>query len=98
MNRKDIAAIEEGIAKILSGQRTKVDRIEAIKSDANELFASNPLKLKTINDSPGDKIPIYRCGSFIDISATPLIRHNKKVNAMKILKVKFLEYQTAARR
>lgn len=87
INRKDFAAIEEGIWKILSVQRVKVDRIVVSKADAIEMFANNPFKLKAINESVDERISIYRCGSFIDTSINPLIRHNKKVNAVKLLKV-----------
>ncbi len=59
----------------------------ASKSDANELFAYNPFKLQMINESTGDRVAIYRCGCFMLISDTPLIRHNRKVTSVKILKV-----------
>lgn len=87
VNRKDIAAIEEEIWKVLSVQRVKVDRIVASKADAIAMFANNPFKLKAINENVDERISIYRCGHFIDTSINPLIRHNKKVNAVKILQV-----------
>lgn len=89
INRKDISAVDEQIAKILK-THSKVDRIETSKSDANELFAYNPFKLNAINDHASDRLPIYRCGCFIDVVDTPLVRNNKKVNTIKILQVKNL--------
>lgn len=90
INKRDIPSIEEVIARIRYSGGAKVERIETSKSDLNELFAYNPLKLKAINDGPNDNIPVYRCGLYIDISHTPLIRRNKKLNSFKILKVHFL--------
>lgn len=74
----------------MSSPRVKVERIVASKKDAQDLFSYNQFKLPALNDHPGDKIPIYRCGSFIDVSTTPLVRNNKKINAFKILEVQFL--------
>ncbi|XP_037047481.1 threonine--tRNA ligase, cytoplasmic-like [Bradysia coprophila] len=86
INRKDIGAIDEQIAKILQNH-SKVERIETTKSDANELFAYNPFKLKVISERVCDRLPIYRCGCFIEIVDTPLLRKNKNVNTIKILKM-----------
>ncbi|KAG4072384.1 hypothetical protein HA402_004316 [Bradysia odoriphaga] len=86
INRKDIGAIDEQITKILRNHN-KVERIETSKSDANELFAYNPFKLKSISERVCDRLPIYRCGCFIEIVDTPLLRKNKNVNVIEILKM-----------
>lgn len=88
IDNDDIATIEEAVQKIV---RPKIERIEAPKSGVNELFAYNPLKLRMIDAITNDRIPLYRCGYFIDLSFTPIMRHNKKAQSIKILKVRIIE-------
>lgn len=89
INKKDTGAIGEQIAQILK-THCKIERIETPKSVASELFAYNQFKSKKISEHVCDRIPIYRCGCYIDIVDTPLLRKNKNVNptTIKILKVK----------
>lgn len=88
---KDKPFIEDAIVKHGSSKNappTKVERIEATKSDVKELFSYNPLKLRIINENPNERISLYRLGSFIDLSDTPLMRNSKKIHSIKVVKVR----------
>lgn len=84
--------IESEMHQII-GKKQPIQRIEVARKDLQELFAYNKFKLRILDEIvTNDKVPIYRCGNFVDLSLGPHIKHTGKLKAVKVTKVCMIQY------
>ncbi|KAJ3496556.1 hypothetical protein NLG97_g2569 [Lecanicillium saksenae] len=80
------STVLEGRVLQTIGAKGAFDRLEVTKADLQEMFSYNKYKMRFINTlRDTDMVTVYRCGSFIDISAGPHIQNSSKIKAFRIL-------------
>lgn len=79
--------IEKTIQSLV-GQKLPFERLILTKSEALELFLSNPFKSQLISHKvpDGHKTTVYRCGSLIDLCKGPHIPHTGFIKAFALIK------------
>ncbi|MGD0765867.1 MAG: threonine--tRNA ligase [Dehalococcoidia bacterium] len=83
---EDLAVIEERMRQSVAANRP-FSREEVAKEEARRLFAEQPYKLELIDDIEGEKVSLYRHGSFVDLCAGPHVGSTGEVKAFKLTSV-----------
>lgn len=76
------AKMQEIVAAGLPFVREELDKPKALK-----LFSSQPYKLELIQEIPGDKVSIYRQGSFVDLCRGPHVDSTSEIKAFKLTNI-----------
>ena len=83
---EDLPVIEEKMREIIKAN-LPFDHREISKSEAKQLFASQPYKLELLDEIPDDKVGIYRQGDFTDLCRGPHIRSTGEIKAFKLTSI-----------
>jgi len=82
----DLPSIEAKMREMIAADSPFVSE-EVTKEEAREVFASQPYKLELIDDLPGDKVTLYRQGSFVDLCRGPHVSSTGEVKAFKLVSI-----------
>lgn len=84
---EDLPKIEEEMKKIVA-EKQPFECEEVTREKAREIFKDEPYKQELIDEFPeGEKITIYRHGSFVDLCRGPHVKTTGDIGAFKLLKV-----------
>lgn len=76
------AKMQEIVAAGLPFVREELDKPKALK-----LFSSQPYKLELVQEIPGDKVSIYRQGSFVDLCRGPHVDSTSEIKSFKLTNI-----------
>jgi threonyl-tRNA synthetase len=78
----------ENLAKEISKQKQKFERLEMTKEELLEMFEDNVFKVRLIKEKipDGTNSTVYRCGPLIDLCRGPHVQDTGKVKAFAVLK------------
>jgi len=82
----DLKLIEARMRQIIASDAPFV-RQEVTKEEARQLFADQPYKLELIEEIPGDKVSLYRQGSFVDLCRGPHVSSTGEIKAFKLINI-----------
>jgi threonyl-tRNA synthetase len=82
----DLAVIEERMSQSIAADHPFI-REEVSKEEARRLFADQPYKLELIGDIEGDKVSLYRHGSFTDLCAGPHVECTGQIGPFRLISV-----------
>jgi threonyl-tRNA synthetase len=76
------------LAKSITKEKQKFERLVISKENLLEMFKHNPLKLRLITDKipDGTSTTVYRCGTLIDLCRGPHIPHTGRIKAFQVMK------------
>jgi threonyl-tRNA synthetase len=85
---EDLGAAEKLACAVIK-EKQPFERLEMTKTNLLEMFKYNKFKVRLINERvpDGGTGTVYRCGSLIDFSRGPHVRHTGVVTAFSILRV-----------
>ncbi|OGO29873.1 MAG: threonine--tRNA ligase [Chloroflexi bacterium RBG_16_56_11] len=83
---EDLPVIEANMKEIV-GADLPFERREIGKSEAKQVFASQPYKLELLEEIPDDKVGVYRQGGFVDLCRGPHVGSTGDVKAFKLTSI-----------
>jgi threonyl-tRNA synthetase len=84
--QEDLPAIEAKMKEIIAAN-ARFESEEISTKEALTLFKDQPYKLELINDLGGDKVTVYKQGSFTDLCRGPHVKATGEVKAFKLTTV-----------
>lgn len=87
VTQSDYPALES-LAKNITKEKQKFERLVVSKVNLLEMFKHNPLKIHLIESKipDGTSTTVYRCGTLIDLCRGPHIPHTGRIKAFQIMK------------
>jgi threonyl-tRNA synthetase len=82
----DLPVIESKMAEIIA-QDLPFTNEEVAREEAKGIFAAQPYKLELIDEIPGERMGIYRQGSFVDLCRGPHVSSTGEIKAFKLLSI-----------